>query len=74
MLGPLPIDPSTVFLNFWHGQVRGNRRYHWEERLKISNIAKFKGLLKMNEDVSPQSREILQIFVCWLALPPYNRL
>ena len=36
--------------------------------LKISKIAKFQSdLLKINEDIVPQSREILQTFVWWRA-------
>ena len=38
--------------------------HHWKERLKISKIAQFESdLLKSNEDINPQSREILQTFV-----------
>ena len=40
------------------------RRQHWKERLQISKIAKFEcDLLKTNEDIASQSREILQTFV-----------
>ena len=43
-----------------------NRRYHWKERLNISKIAEFESdLLKTNEDIAAQSREILQTFVWW---------
>ena len=39
------------------------RRHHWKERLKISKSTKFESdLLKTNDDISPQSREILQMF------------
>ena len=42
------------------------RRHHWKEYLKISKIAKFQSdLLKINEDIAPQSRGILQTFVWW---------
>ena len=38
----------------------------WKERLKMSNVAKFwKWLMKTDEDIGPQSREILQTFVRW---------
>ena len=41
-------------------------KYHWKERFKISKIAKFESdLLKTNEDIASQSREILQTFVWW---------
>ena len=41
-------------------------KYHWKERFKISKIAKFESdLLKTNEDIASQSREILQTFVRW---------
>ena len=34
------------------------RPHHWKERLKISKSAKFESdLLKINEDINPQSRE-----------------
>ena len=34
--------PFHGFFNFWHEQVREKiSRHHWEERLKISKIAKF---------------------------------
>ena len=36
---------------------------HWEERFKINKIAKFESdLLKTNEDMTTQGREILQAF------------
>ena len=39
-------------------------RHHRKEYLKISKTAKFESdLLKTNEHVSPQSREILETFV-----------
>ena len=42
------------------------RPHHWKERLKISKSAKFESdLLKINEDINPQSREILQTLVWW---------
>ena len=40
------------------------RRHHWKERLRISKIAKFENdLLKPNEGLTPQCREILQTFL-----------
>ena len=42
--------------------------HHWKEHIKIWKIAKFESnLLKTNEGIAPQSREILQRFVWWLA-------
>ena len=63
-------------------KLRNIRRHHWKERLKITKIAKFESdLLKTNQDIAPQGREILQTFVCWgggggtsLCPPPYKRL
>ena len=47
------------------------RRHLWKERLKISKIAKFESdLFKTNEDIDPQSRQILQAFVWWVAQTP----
>ena len=44
------------------------RRHHSKERLKISKIVKFgSDLLKTNDYTAPQSREILQSFVWWVA-------
>ena len=46
------------------GQIHWLR---WKERLKKNKIAKFESdLLKTNEDIAPQSHEILQMFVWWL--------
>ena len=43
-----------------------NRQHHWKEGLKIIKTAKFESdLLKINEDIAPQSREILQTLVWW---------
>ena len=48
------------------GKFRKIRGHHWKEGLKISKIVKFESdLLKTNEDVASQSREILQTFVWW---------
>ena len=55
------------------GPVRENPRHHWVERLYISTIVKFESdSIKTNEDIAPQSREILQD-VCLVGgtnLPP----
>ena len=55
-------------------KLRNIRRYHWNERLKFTKIAKFKSnLLKTNEDIAPQRCQILQTFVWWgvgTHLPP----
>ena len=46
------IDLSTVFLNFWHGQVRKNLSLPLESKSTISKITKFESdLLKTNEDI-----------------------
>ena len=46
------------------GQIHWLR---WKGRLKKNKIAKFESdLLKTNEDIAPQSHEILQMFVWWL--------
>ena len=38
------------------------RRYHWKERIKIRKRTEFQSdLLKINEDIAPQSREILNV-------------
>ena len=42
------------------------RPHHWKERFKISTIAKFESdLLKADENIAPQSHEILQTFVVY---------
>ena len=45
-----------------------------EKLLKISKIAEFESdLLKNNENIAPQSREILQTFVWWrVELAPHH--
>ena len=67
------IDSPTLFFNFLDGQVRENLLTPLE-RPKISKTAKFESdLLKTNEDIVPQSREILQMFIWWraqIAPPP----
>ena len=41
------------------------RRYHWKKNLKISKIAKFESdLLKTNDEIATQKREILNTFFC----------
>ena len=40
------------------------RRYHWKKSLKISEIAKFESdLLKTNDEIATQKREILNTFL-----------
>ena len=69
---PKPIDLFTFFFffNFWHEQVTENP----STPLKRSKVISF---LKTNEDIAPQSCEILQTFVWWGAQtcpPPHIRL
>ena len=59
-------------------------QHYWKERLKISRTVKFQSdLLKTNEDIAPQSRQVLQTFAWWggggggqkrAPPPPYKRL
>ena len=54
---------SRVFSTFDMDKLGKIRRHHWKERIKISKIAKFQSdLLKTNEVIAPQSREILYLF------------
>ena len=40
------------------------RRYHWKQSLKICEIAKFESdLLRTNDEIAPQKREILNTFL-----------
>ena len=49
-------------------KFRKTHRHHRKEPLAISKTAKLEGdLLKTSEYTAPQSREILQMFVCWVA-------
>ena len=58
--------PFYGFLTFDMDKLGIIRRHQWKERLKISKAAKFESdLLKLNENIALQSREILQTFV-WL--------
>ena len=58
--------PFYGFLPFDMDKLGIIRRHHWKERLKSSKAAKFESdLLKPNENIAPQSREILQTFVWW---------
>ena len=72
--------PFQVFFfsTFDTDKLGTNRRHHWKKLLKISKIAKFESdLLKINEDIAPRSREILQTLVWWRTQtcpPPYQRL
>ena len=66
-LNTLIIHPSTVFSawNDWDHLAK-IRQHDWKEPRKISKVAKFENyLLKTNEDITPQNREILQMFVWW---------
>jgi len=48
---------------FWQGLLS----YHGKERQKSSEFAKFESdLLKTNDVLTPQRREILQTFVRWV--------
>ena len=65
----MAVDPSTVISSLNMDQLGKIRQHYWKERLKISRTAKFQSdLLKTNEVIAPQSREILNLF------PPYKRL
>jgi len=53
------------------------RQHDWKEPRKISKVAKFENdLLNTNEDITSQSREILQMFVWWGAssCPPVTNV
>lgn len=57
---------STIFLTFHWDQLGNIRQRGWIERLKISKVDKFESdLLKTNENIATQSRDILQTFVWW---------
>ena len=77
----MAVDPSTVISSLNMDQLGKIRQHYWKERLKISRTAKFQSdLLKTNEDIAPQGRQILQTFAWWGAQtcppppPPYKRL
>ena len=60
------IELSTIFLTFHWDQLGNIRQRGWIERLKISKVDKFESdLLKTNENIATQSRDILQTFVWW---------
>ena len=62
------IELSTIFLTFHWDQLGNIRQRGWIERLKISKVDKFESdLLKTNENIATQSRDILQTFVWWEA-------
>ena len=77
-LNTLIIQPSTVFSAWNDWDHLGKIRQHgWKEPRKISKVAKFENdLLKTKEDIAPQSREILQMFVWWGAssCPPVTNV
>ena len=57
----MKIDPSTVFSTFDMDQLAKIHQHRWKECLKINKAAKFESdMLKTNEELHPQSREILQ--------------
>ena len=75
-LNTLIIHPSTVFSawNDWDHLAK-IRQHDW--KTKISKVAKFENdLLKTKEDITPQSRKILQMFVWWGAssCPPVTNV
>ena len=77
-LNTLIIHPSSVFSawNDWDHLAK-IRQHDWKEPRKISKVAKFENdLLKTKEDIAPQSREILQMFVWWGAssCPPVTNV
>ena len=73
----MAVDLSTVFSTLNMDQLGKIRQHYWKECLKICRTAKFQSdLLKTNEDIAPQSRQILQTFAWWGAQtrhPPYKR-
>ena len=55
--------PQFFFSTFDMDRLGKTRRHHWKQRLKISKTAKFESdLLKSNDDIAPQKREILTCF------------
>ena len=72
---------NTTFHGFfslkWLGHLAKIRQHDWKEPRKINKVAKFENdLLKTKEDITPQSREILQMFVWWGAssCPPVTNV
>ena len=62
----MAVDLSTVFSTLYMDQLGKILQHYWKERLKISRTVKFQSdLLKTNEDIAPQSRQILQTFAWW---------
>ena len=52
--------PQFFFSTFDGDKLGKIRRYYWKESLKISEIAKFESdLLKTNDEIATQKREIL---------------
>ena len=67
-------DMLHVFAGRFSVPLGKIRRHHWKERLKVGKNAKFESdMLKTNEEMTPQSREILQTFEWWggTNLPPH---
>ena len=58
------IDPTTGFSTVDRDVAAKIRQHGWKEHLHIHKVAKFENdLLKTREDLAPQSRRILQMFV-----------
>ena len=56
--------PQFFFSTFDVDKLGKIRRYHWKQSIKISEIAKFESdLLKTNDEIAPQKREILNTFL-----------
>ena len=73
------VDSSTIISAFDWDQLAKIRRQHDRKgSLKISKVAKFESdFLQTNEDIAPQSQEILQIryrclYCGWQVRVPHN--
>ena len=61
------IFPSQFSSTFDMDKLGKIHWFCWKEDFLISEIAKFANdLLKTNEDIGPQSPQILQMFVLWV--------
>ena len=72
------VSQNKVFFNFdsdpWIWKIH---QYSLKEPLKISKVAKFESdLLKTNEEIAPESCEILLMFVYGVKFvpPPYTNI
>ena len=72
------VSQNKVFFNFdsdlWIWKIH---QHSLKEPLKISKVAKFESdLLKTNEEIAPESCEILLMFVCGVKFvpPPYTNI